>query len=293
MVWGRACAASTALRKGGDEPDEPAPRRCVAASKRQARGVDGDMRWTIARRPALDPVNACLPIPTNPHRTRGLVNVDGAQSPPAEARKPGPRPCDRSRACRRRRRGSPSVEPRRRRARIQPAHGSQVLARVVQDVDERVTHFAWCSQQARVVAIAPNVSVPTDDAVDRLCQSDRETLDSAREPRAGIRLDEEMQVIALHAVVQDAEAWCPERGERATDCGHRWVVAQGGEPRRRTKGDVRGAATVVSLASSVRYGTASRRHRPTSTAATATPGTEWKLELLKTPAHLNTAYITS
>jgi hypothetical protein len=102
-----------------------------------------------------------------------------------------------------------------------------------------------------------------------------------------------MQVIALHAVVQDAEAWCPERGERATDCGHRGFVAQGGETRRRTKGDVRRASTVVSLAPSVRYGTASCRHRPTSTAATAAPGAEWKLELLKTAAHLNMAYITS
>jgi hypothetical protein len=168
-----------------------------------------------------------------------------------------------------------------------------MLARVVEDVDERVTHFTRRPQQARVVAIAPDASAPTEDAVDRLRQSNREALDAAREPCDGIRLDDEMQVVALHAVVQDAEAWCPERSERMTDRRYRVVVAERGEVRRRAKGDVRRATTVVRLTPPMRYGATSRQRRTSGAAATATPGAEWELELSKAAVHVNMAYITN
>ena len=57
-----------------------------------------------------------------------------------------------------------------------------------------------------MVPVAPDATAPADDAVHSLCDPDRKSLKSAREPAYVHRFDEEMDVIALHRKLEDPKA---------------------------------------------------------------------------------------
>jgi hypothetical protein len=218
-----------------------------------------------------------------------LVDVDEAEPSPADAREPRPGRCDGRRSSRTRRRGTPSVGPRGRRARIQPSHRTKMLASVVQDVDERVPDLAGRPERASMVAIAPDASMSAQGAIDRLCQADRKALDAAGESCGVVRFDEQVHVVVLHAVVQKPQI--AHDRECLADCAEDAPVAQGRQVGRRAEGDVRGAATIVGFSTTMRDGASPRRRGASGSSTTTTPAMHRKVELSDAPSHLNWAYI--
>ena len=57
-----------------------------------------------------------------------------------------------------------------------------------------------------MVAIAPDAAASTKDAVDGTRKTDRESTDTGDQARMIVRLDDQMNMIALNAELNDAEA---------------------------------------------------------------------------------------
>jgi len=81
-----------------------------------------------------------------------------------------------------------------------------MLAPVLQDVDQSVAHLARRSEPTRVVSVCPDTAAPTEDAVDRLRNADRETLHTTAQRRMRVALDQEMHMIVLNGEVHHPEA---------------------------------------------------------------------------------------
>ena len=193
--------------------------------------------------------------------------------PPPAAQKPGARCPDHRRARRRALTGefAKAVEPPRRRARVDPATRAQVLARVREDVDQRVAHHARRPQRTRVVTVAPDGAVATHRTVRGERAADRESAHAARELDGGVRLDDQVQVVGLDGEVHDAErlARCgAERGLERTIRGRRAEPADAGT---RAQRDQRGMTSVVLRPCAMRNRPAARCALPTGTATRTTP----------------------
>jgi len=80
-----------------------------------------------------------------------------------------------------------------------------MLARVQQDVSERRPYLARRSQQVKVVAPVENRSNAPEDAVHRTREPRTDRLHPACERVPGIRLDDEVCVIALERVMEHAK----------------------------------------------------------------------------------------
>ena len=217
-----------------------------------------------------------------------LVDVDQPTSPPPDAGKP--RVCTRdgrrAHVCRH---AAPPIEPPGRRKGIEPARAPKVLAKGIENVDERIPDLARRSEQTRVVSISPGPSGASQGAVHGLRDPDRQPAHPTLELRRPVRLYEQMQVIRLHAEVQDAEPRGASRSERVScdtekpagpERGH-----DGGRPQRHMGGTV----------PIVRHARAVGDRAPPGSglapgAVTATsPGAKAKLELLHATCHLNLA----
>ena len=72
-----------------------------------------------------------------------------------------------------------------------------MFAPVVENVDQCIAHFTWRAKRPRVVTITPHASGAPKRAVDGLRDPDRESLDTALEPRRLVRLYQQMQMIRL------------------------------------------------------------------------------------------------
>ena len=118
-----------------------------------------------------------------------------------------------------------------------------MLASVVQDVDQGIPYFARRPERASVVAIAPDPSMSTEGAIDRLRQTDHQALDAARESCGVVRFDEQVHVVVLHAVVKKPQIAHGREG--LTDRPEDAPVAQGRQAAGRAKGEVCGTATIV------------------------------------------------
>jgi hypothetical protein len=81
-----------------------------------------------------------------------------------------------------------------------------MLATVVEDVHERVTNFLRRHQVPRVVAFVPDSPAAMERPVDRLRDADREALDPAPERHRVVTFDEQVDVIALNAELQQPES---------------------------------------------------------------------------------------
>lgn len=57
-----------------------------------------------------------------------------------------------------------------------------------------------------MITIAPDLSAPTEAAIDRSRHPDREPLNPTPEPERSVGLDEEMYMIGLDAEMQNPEA---------------------------------------------------------------------------------------
>src|SRR6185503_16289941 len=152
-------------------------------------------------RAALTETDACRPTSVWTHQTRALIGVDQPVAPPPDASKPCACPFDRRRGedtsggrC-----AGPSVEPPCRRARIEPASWPEVLAEVVQHVDEGVAHLARCPDHASVVPAVPHLSASPEDPIHGLRHADGEAAHTTLEIRRPVRLYHQVQMIGLDA----------------------------------------------------------------------------------------------
>jgi hypothetical protein len=81
-----------------------------------------------------------------------------------------------------------------------------VLAGIEQDVGQRATHLARCPQDAQVVTAVQHPAREAERALGRAGHPGRDRLHSAPEGLLAGALDEQVQVVALHRVVDDPEA---------------------------------------------------------------------------------------
>jgi len=77
-----------------------------------------------------------------------------------------------------------------------------VLAKVLQDVDERMTHLARCRERASVIAVHPDSTATSERPIDRLRDADRESLYAAPQLAVRFGFHQQMNVVVLHAEVQ-------------------------------------------------------------------------------------------
>jgi len=112
-------------------------------------------------------------------------------SPPADAREPRSGCDDGCTDQRDRDETSPAIEPCRGRARIEPASATDVLPGVLQDVHDGVPDLARRPEGVRMVSPVPHVPSAPQGAIDRLGDTDGETLHAVREPRWSIRFHEQ------------------------------------------------------------------------------------------------------
>ena len=169
-----------------------------------------------------------------------LLEPEEAVPAPADGGQPGARADDgRRRGCRPE--GlPPTVEVHGRRAGIQPAFSPVVFPEIHQHVHERVPHRSRGGEWAGVIAILPHAAVPPEGAVDRPCYADGEAAKAPAERPRIVGLDDEMQVIVLHAELEDAEAAVGGRGEGTADGREDPLGSQATDRRTRAQGDVQG-----------------------------------------------------
>jgi hypothetical protein len=149
--------------------------------------------------------------------TRAFVEADrAARSLPTDAGEPCSRTCNRRwlgfrywrRACS----WVPVFEPHRRRARIEPAAllrdarelGDRpcMLAIVEEHVDETITNVARRRERTPMMTIAKELPMPALDAIHLERDPREEVLKIARGTHAIVRLEDQMDVVVLHRVVQ-------------------------------------------------------------------------------------------
>ena len=81
-----------------------------------------------------------------------------------------------------------------------------MLTHVLQDVDERVSHFARGSEWPGMISVAPETSVPAENPVDSLREPDGESLEATGERFSTVRLDDHVEVIGLDGKLENAES---------------------------------------------------------------------------------------
>jgi len=96
-----------------------------------------------------------------------------------------------------------------------------MLARIEKDVRKRRPDFTRRPERAVVVSPVQDCAAPTEDPVHCARESRSETLDSIRERRSAVGFDQQVHVIVLERVVDDAEIPAlAERSERYFDLTH-------------------------------------------------------------------------
>lgn len=80
-----------------------------------------------------------------------------------------------------------------------------MLQVVVEDIRERVAHFAWRAEIAAVIPIAPNSALSPEHAIQLLRERNDEASHAAIQ-HAGRSFDDEMKVVFLNREVRNAKA---------------------------------------------------------------------------------------
>jgi len=91
-----------------------------------------------------------------------------------------------------------------------------VLARVAQDVAQRVPHLARRTEDVLVVTIGEDAASPLPESIQRSGHANGEPLHAARQRCPACAFSEQVQMIGLHAEVHQPEArTTTSRGDRA------------------------------------------------------------------------------
>jgi hypothetical protein len=106
-----------------------------------------------------------------------------------------------------------------------------MLPRVHEYVDERVPDRARRGQRPRVEAVREDAPAAADDAVDGFREPDRETTDPIRQGASMLCLRDQMDVVTLDRVFDNAKLRARRRGQGAADRGEDATGAERAEGR--------------------------------------------------------------
>jgi hypothetical protein len=185
------------------------PRRlCPARWQRRLTGRPG--RRTLASK-------LHVPAPrAQSGRSRSFVHADRTScTPPPRPAQPGAGRPHRRDPDRPRHRLSKPVEPRRRRVRVDPAAFRwSMLARIEQHIDQPTARLAGRGQRVKVISIRPHRPPPPRHTIHRPGHPDGQPLGPRRQRPAVVRLDDQMQVVALHREVKQPKPRPARRRQR-------------------------------------------------------------------------------
>ena len=164
-----------------------------------------------------------------------------------------------------------------------------MFAPVLQHVNERIPDFARGFEPSHVIAVTPDSSATAEDAVHRLRKSDGESLDAPRQRAAVLRLDHEVEVIALYGELENPKATSRSQCQAATDGAKKPTRAQGGQYPLRAQRYVRGMSSPVKQSPPVWHADLPSGWLAASARTSTTPGarTEVERELAVRRRHLD------
>jgi hypothetical protein len=137
---------------------------------------------------------------------RSLADRDRSSRPtPADGDGPGPGPGEPAWLDLRWRPLTPTIEPAPRAPRIDPRPGTQMLAKIEQDMDQPRAHLPRRPQPVRVVAMIADRPPPPQLAVHPPGTPDHRPPHPADERHVHVRLDDQVNVIRLHRGVNHPE----------------------------------------------------------------------------------------
>jgi hypothetical protein len=142
---------------------------------------------------------------------------------------------------------------------VDEAHvGLAVLDVIREDIDERVADLARRREVAAVVAVAPDVAAfACEQAVHAERDADREAAHAVRELGVVVGLDDDVEVIGLDRIVDDAEAVAARAAgvlDRAAQHAMESLASKAGKTLRATQGDVNGLVVPVNGPRAMGYG---------------------------------------
>ena len=114
----------------------------------------------------------------------------------------------------------PAIEPRSGAVRIEGSNErarTGVLAPVHDDVDDRMAHFSWRPKRASVVSLGPEAPSPIEQCVYPARNANGNAGHAPRKGVLVVRLDEQVDVIALHGKVDEPEPLSGRASERFTN----------------------------------------------------------------------------
>lgn len=120
-----------------------------------------------------------------------------------------------------------------------------MLLEVQQHVGDTATGLRRAAQRVRMVAALPDPSGSSGRSIDGLGRAGSQPSQSAIERRGIVRLDDEMNVIALNRKMNDAKPEEHRRRDRSTERREDAHGAQRGDRRRRPHRDVNGVTRLV------------------------------------------------
>lgn len=234
-------------------------------------------------------------LPPRATRSWALGDVDQPESSPPDAGEPRPRCHHRRRAADAYRGRPPASEPRRGRQWVDPAHAGNVLPHVLQNVDDRQTHFARRSKLPRMVPVRPDGSTPAKCSVEPSRDAYGQPLQSPTQTSFVVSLHDQVKVVVLNAEMQKPERRGRSGGKGRAHGGEGVWRAQRRKPGTRSHGHVHRRAGVVCLAAVMRHALASRGAPPSCASSRSAPGrTRFELQLLHAACQLDWAeYISS
>ena len=96
-----------------------------------------------------------------------------------------------------------------------------------------------------MIPVSPETASASERPVDRLCDPDREALDTAREPHRLVRFHQQVQMIGLHAELEDPES--PGAGGRQSIADRRedLVASEAGNASAGSQGHVNRTSGVM------------------------------------------------
>src|SRR5580765_4245204 len=159
---------------------------------------------------------------------------------------------------------------------------------VLEHVEQRVPHLARRRERPKVVAIVPDPSVSSERAIDRLRDTDRQALDAAAQLTKPVVLEDQVDVVALNAEMEQPKSFRGRLRERRSDRHEDAVAPQ----RRQSPGcpqrDMYWTAAIVHGSPPMWHATSSGCRFPSRAFSPATPcRRRCELELSRRTVHLD------
>src|SRR5262245_29837591 len=165
-----------------------------------------------------------------------------------------------------------------------------MLPPVLQDVHERMPDLTRRRQLAGVVSVVPHLPAAAEQAIDRLRDADRQPLDTAAQRGQPVAFEDQVDVIALDAELDESEAFPRCSGKRRADGREEAGLSERRKIRRRPERDMDGTAGIVRGAATVRQTSPPRRRLPSCAVTSTAPRPRGrKIQLSRVTRHLEWA----